>query len=30
MPDKEIIKEDDRGTDMVGFDLYLKMTFGER
>lgn len=30
IPDKEIIKEDDRATDMSGFETYLKMVFGEK
>lgn len=28
--DKQIIKEDDRSTDMLGFEAYLKSVYGER
>ncbi len=30
IPDKDIIKEEELGTDMGGFDLYLKMINAER
>jgi hypothetical protein len=30
IPDRDIIKEEDRGTDMGGFDLFLELQFGPK